>query len=700
MLGALARAVGPTRIAVFVAQLVSSIAFLVPFRRTYGFPLDDAWIHQVVARTFATTGTLGYRPGLHGSGATSQLWAVLLAIGQKLHLDPVVFTDLLGVAGALAIGQLLLSACGREGSSARVVAAAIVACAGGDLVWFSVSGMEATLVVALALGAIVASSRGSQRARWIAGALAGAAALTRPDCVPLGACLTALVYARTRDAKSAAAIAVPWIACSALYFGMNAALVGEPMPATLSGRRWLWLDSAGGRTGILPEGRDFVYLWSYRLRALTLGVTSNVPFWISLGLAAFGVLTAVRERWHDAIAIAAWGLLHFAVFFVMLPVPGHGGRYQPLVPLLYAFFTVLGSATLASRIGARLKRPREALALGIAPWAIVFFNGWIGWRSAHADAVTHIRRTEEGAGKAVSDLPRDARVASFDVGAIGYFGGRPILDLGALTDPRVAEALKRGALLELLRTDGITHVVLPKGPDDFPDLSNFGFRLGLENNPNVTLREITSLASAQASWLNGVAYTQNATIRQALYATSFERCVAPEMPRVAIAHEVTIDLSRATHARVERAIADFAASGVCAHLDDGPAQAMTEPREVDTCWTALIDAESPLVAWPPAMEGHVEHARAELSKWVAPYVRAGDRDGASIGALHAIAKLTREHVQPCFFARLPALDKPPAEQPPPPPGVAPADTGLWGLPLALAVLAAAARVTRSRVEDA
>jgi len=75
-----------------------------------GLPLDDAWIHQVVARTFAETGTLGYAPGQHGAAATSYLWAALLALNLKvLHLEASRWALLLNSAAALATGQLLFT---------------------------------------------------------------------------------------------------------------------------------------------------------------------------------------------------------------------------------------------------------------------------------------------------------------------------------------------------------------------------------------------------------------------------------------------------------------------------------------------------------------------------------------------------------------------------------------------------------------
>ena len=94
------------------AQLAALLWFAVP----RGLPLDDAWIHQVVARTFAETGTLGYAPGEHGAAATSYLWAALLAVNFKVvHMSPVRWAFGLNAVASLVTGQALYALLARSG---------------------------------------------------------------------------------------------------------------------------------------------------------------------------------------------------------------------------------------------------------------------------------------------------------------------------------------------------------------------------------------------------------------------------------------------------------------------------------------------------------------------------------------------------------------------------------------------------------
>jgi hypothetical protein len=703
------------RIVVLLTQLVSCVAFVGPFTRANGFPLDDAWIHQVVARTFATTGTLGYRPGAFGAGATSYLWASLLAVGQALHANPVVFTDAIGVGSLLVSGQMLLVLCApSDGASRRAgvgiaeLAAVLLAAAGGESVWFAFSGMEATTVVAFTLSALVLALRAplTTRAAIGAGALAGLAALTRPDFIPLGACLALVVWSRTRQRSPALRIVAPWLFAVGAYFLANTLLAGTPMPGTMSGRRWLWLETSGASRGHLDESIEFVFAWAYRIRSFTFGHSLNWPFYISVGLAISGVWSAIRERRRGLVLLAAWALLHFGIFLVMLPAPGHGGRYQPFVPLVHVIFVVLGGVELARssmRAFGLVRRVtgREPLALcaGIAPWAALLVHGWIDWSGAHADAVTHIRNTEIAMADAVRALPADARVASFDIGAIGYFSDRPVLDLGALTDKRVADAMRRDALVELLRADGITHVILPKSDDDFPDLANFGFLLHLQDNPQLTMAPYRWFIGDQLSWANGIAYTQNAAKRQVLYEVAYTGCgvdapaAVSAKPSLAIREQSKTAVPRE---RLRLAYDDAARRGLCLRVSDGAA-----PSPDAACWAVRFSGahEPELVGWPDAAAPFVPEARVMLDRAVGPYLELGDVLGAAGASLHTLAAFTRSHVEPCFWSVLPPLDLPRADEAPPP--STPKTAAWWGAPLALLVVVASRAISnRARARAA
>ncbi len=676
-------------------QLLSAVLFVAPWTRSFGFPLDDAWIHHVIARTFATTGTLGYHAGAHGSGATSYLWASLLAIGHLVGANPVVFTSVLGACAALTAGQFLLElVAGDEPIRLHHVALTLLACAGGDFTWFSFSGMEATLVVALSLGAIAMALRAEghpaeRRAAWTAGILAGLSALARPDFVPLGALLAALLCWRRRKLAGALPIAVPWLFACLLYFGSNAILTGQPMPATLRGRRWLWIDSTEVHPTAIRLALDFAFAWAYRLRQFTLGTSADALFWVTAGLAGAGLCAAVRERRRGLLLTVAWTGLHVLLFVVVLPVPGHGGRYQPLVPVV---FVVLAAYGLSRVVAAMAERARisqgRAAGISLAGFAIVMANAWWEWRGAHRDAVTHVRLVEEATGSFVRDLPKDARIASFDVGAIGYFSGRKLLDLGALTDPRVVDVLRRDAVAELLREERISHLVLPSGEEGtFPDLSNFGFRLHVVDHPGIALETLATFHSDPKTWLRGVWFTQNATYRQIIHRVAFTDCRPSDLDVAGAAAWIVEGLSGDLD-RIRDAYATSAKHGLCVRAHSSPgAEAASGCFAVDL-------RKGELVAWPPYADAHAAAAKEHVKSALAPYVRVGDRRGAALVTLHALSRFVREKIAPCFWSPLPPLEKPLPERFKPP--STPSSTAFWGLPLSILTLAAALRARRAK----
>jgi hypothetical protein len=138
------------------------------------------------------------------------------------------------------------------------------------------------------------------------------------------------------------------------------------------------------------------------------------------------------------------------------------------------------------------------------------------WSRAHHDAVRHIWDTEVGMGRLVAELPESAIVASFDIGGVGFFGEREIVDLGALVDSSVADALRKSDAWSVLDARGVSHVVVPEGyVHDFPDPWNFYYRLGLHKRAG--LSEIARIESPMDTWKRGLEASLHAAPAQVLY---------------------------------------------------------------------------------------------------------------------------------------------------------------------------------------
>ena len=516
------------------------LAALLGFARVSGLPLDDAWIHQVVARTFAESGTLGYAPGAPGAAVTSSLWAALLAINFELvHVDPVRWAFGLNVIATLVSGQLFFSIVSRArpnaiGERAWTIAsfgAALAASIGPNVLWFAHSGMEASLLIALSLAAIEAATRDTKArvSAATAGVACGLLAWLRPDAMALGPLLVAHAVLRRRDDwRRTAWIAGPFVVAVVAQLGLSYGSTGHVLPATLAGRRWLWLGESRGLSGT-DLAVQFAGAWADRLRTYTASAP-RAAFFALAGIALHGAIRLCRARNDGARLLGAWAIAHFVLYAVVLPTPGHGGRYQPLIPFLFAACLVMGTFFALKSVvdGFRTADARvvEALAgVAIVAQLAAMIPAARRLRDAHQLAVVHTTATELGTGRFIAGLPKGTKVASFDIGGIGFAARRPIVDLGGLSDPAVATMLERGTIAEHLRRERVEVVVVPEAggmrAEDFLD------RLRLRDNPAVHLEQIFALETPIATWAPGATATDNSSPRQVVYRIGYTDLAVP-----------------------------------------------------------------------------------------------------------------------------------------------------------------------------
>jgi len=502
----------------FASQL-AALVLLAAGQWSVGFPLDDSWIHQQVARTFAQTGTMGLYPGQHGAGATSYLWALLLSGNFTwLNVSPVLFANTINALLFLASGQLLFSVLLRDGLSiAQAWTGALLFSLAANGVWFVVSGMEASAFVFLSLLSIYLWQRAEpHRGSVGAGVAAAALFLLRPESVLLAPVL--LLFSGRPRLAPALKMLLPVLLTALGYAAINRMLGGYLFPSTLAGRRWLYLSGMAGL-----HATDFVALflrdWTDRLARFVLAMPWGLAFWPAFGLAIEGGVEIVRRRARGAGALCAFALVHLATFAVLLPAMGHGGRYQPLLPGLFLLLVANGMISIDRTVRQLRKRDVRirvwpALLLLGSLSAVASFN----WRQGHAAAVFHINNTEVGMARIVAKLPPDARVASFDIGAMSYFSQRPVLDLGGLADPKLVPLLWQGQAASYLRAHQIEYVVLPVSRTErYPHFTNFMYRLGLLDRPGLKLIPLAFTESRGDIWGRGGEFVAHASPRQHLY---------------------------------------------------------------------------------------------------------------------------------------------------------------------------------------
>ncbi len=432
-----------------------------------GFPLDDAWIHQVYARNLAQTGVWAFVPGEPSTGSTSPLYTLLLAAGYKLQFPFLLWTALLGIvalagAGLIAarLGTQLVTRLALQIPGAGLWSGLAVVCS-WHMVWAGASGMETMLFGMLTLGMVALAWRETDTADRSAtallrrggmfGALGAAATLTRPEGAGLLALLGGLIWI-TRPQGSwrglllwSAGVGLGWLAGFVPYAIFNLSLGGSIFPGTASAKQ--------AEYAVLLQ-RPYLQ----RVADLLLPILAGGQVMLLPGATVMAGTLALRVRRNRAalllLAPLIWALALIGLYAARLPAAYQHGRYvMPALPHLI----VTGVAGTMLILQQSRRQPMLARAAGRAIVLTTFLLYGAFWAlgAQQFGRDVQIIQTEMVAAArwVAANLPAEDLLAVHDIGAVGYYAPRPILDLAGLVSPEVIPIIRDGeALWTLLQT--------------------------------------------------------------------------------------------------------------------------------------------------------------------------------------------------------------------------------------------------------
>jgi hypothetical protein len=399
-----------------------------------GYPLDDAWIHQTYARNWAETGELAYVVGVPSAGSTAPLWTLLLSVTYRLQIDQYLWSMILGAITLALSACLLFRLADRLFPNRSLVSWLVgLACViEWHLVWAAASGMETLLFIALALALI--DRVWAEASGWIVGVVGGLLILTRPEGLLLFG--LALIVMLIRSGRSGligllkAAVAFAIVLAPGAYFNLQAS--GSIFPNTFYAKQSeygelmsslsIWLTSIGNML-IAPLAGGLLLL------------TPGVIMWVIHNRRD----VKQRARWMWWLPLI-WIAVHIGVYALRLPVSYQHGRYLlPIIPIVL-LYGIVGTALVFEWIKARRSKPiarllRRVYALTIV---IVFMLYIPIGAMAFATDVAIINGEMVAVAQWLDrNTPPNASIAAHDIGAIGYFARRPILDLAGLISPEV-----------------------------------------------------------------------------------------------------------------------------------------------------------------------------------------------------------------------------------------------------------------------
>jgi hypothetical protein len=481
-----------------------------------GFPLDDAWIHQTYARNLAVSGQLAFVPGQPSAGSTAPLWSLLLSLGYLLHVPFQLWTYSLGIILLGLIGAQMRYLAQQLWPQQPTLAVIIGICCTLEwhLIWAAVSGMETLLFVWLSVALVsryLTVSQAPTPRGWLTlGIMGGLLTLTRPEGLGLVA-LLGLDWG-FKQYRSPQMIADSYIMVGlgmALllipYMAFHFHLTGKPFPNTLYAK----------------QAEYAVVLSSYPLWWRLFGNVSQPvetvqgvfqvifigPQLLLLPGLIWAAWLTVKERRGELMCLWAWWISFLLLYGLRLPVTYQHGRYQMPMIVWVILLGLWGSQRLynipknhTKNISTPLNPPdiggkenslpfkgegwggiwyhfvrriyqRVIYPVMVGSWGVlvVAFVG-VGALAYQRDVRFIETEMVATARWLVAETPPNTTIAAHDIGAIGYFTQRPLLDLAGLITPEVIPIIRdEPHLLEFIVTQRADYVVI--FPSWYPHLS-------------------------------------------------------------------------------------------------------------------------------------------------------------------------------------------------------------------------------------
>jgi len=402
---------------------VSAVIML--FWKNWGY--DDPYITYRYAHNLASGVGFVYNPGERALSTTTPLFTLLLAgIGFFWSNIPLA-ANLLGTI-SIAVGAVFLFDIARSHNSPIVGLAALILYPTSHMILQTI-GSETPLYLAFALAAFAFYFRKNYTITAIFSALV---LLTRPDGALIPAILVVDFLLRKNKPIPWKAVAIflilvaPWFVFSGFYFN-------SLIPSTLLTKH---------QQGILPVSIGFA-AGILRTMKAQLAQWHN---WPGLIVAIIGLIyaTIFSRKW---LVFLSWPLL-YTLAYTLLRVATNFWYYAPLIPG-YVTFIGLGLTAIYEGLHLLLDRPGQPEKAAIYLPAALIIILLAGLTASQAITSFYIsERVDERysiyrkVGKWLAkNTPENAAIGMLEVGIIGYYSQRTIIDFAGLIQPEVARQM-------------------------------------------------------------------------------------------------------------------------------------------------------------------------------------------------------------------------------------------------------------------
>ena len=398
-----------------------------------GFPLDDAWIHQTYARNLVLYKAWVYTPGVISAGSTAPLWTMILALGYAIDVDHLfwaftfgwILLCMLGFVGYICFTQLT----NIRGWLATLSALFLIF--EWHLVWSAASGME-TVLFALFILVVLTGIISKWKNWFVIGVIIGLSVLVRPDGITLlGPAALAIILSpksSRENVQTLAKLLIGFILFFTPYLLINYQIAGTWWPNTFYAKQ--------------AEYQSLLELpFLYRYSRLIILPLIGVGVLLVPGFVYITYQNLKSKNWDPILGIV-WFLGYIFMYAIRLPLNYQHGRY--LIPAMPVFF-IWGMAGTAIFIRSLKKESIKRIlgrSLLLASVLLLFAFWFLGGRSYARDVAIIETEMVQSALWIKENTSEEDLIGAHDIGALGYFSERRILDMAGLISPEVIDFIR------------------------------------------------------------------------------------------------------------------------------------------------------------------------------------------------------------------------------------------------------------------
>ena len=416
--------------------------FAVNQNKVRSFPLDDPWIHLTFAKNiFEYFSFSFFKNEMVTAGSTSPLFTILEAAGFFFTNNEMLIGYAMGVLffvlSAYAFYRLSVLEFGKEIIFALLTAGIFII--DKWIVFISLSGMETTMFIFIL---ILASFFYKKRMALPLGTMLGLLLWTRPDGIAfIGAIIVDYALIRTYSSnqldlqlftgKDFRKIILSFALVAGLYFVLNYVLSGSFLPNTYNAKLTYYSPEFRSRWDFL-EYEVWEYFKTGAYYVLMIG------FLYSVGKLIYDLYT---KTYNQNTLYIVFILLFVLMYFIKLPYAHRFGRYMmPLIPFFILVATI-GFRDIARIINKYTTNALFSKSIFYILIGITYFIGVKNYdenRELYALQCKYIYDRQVMAAQWLNKYTKeDDIVATHDVGAIGYYSNRRIIDVAGLVTPEL-----------------------------------------------------------------------------------------------------------------------------------------------------------------------------------------------------------------------------------------------------------------------